>query len=1770
MNPLSGRVPEAISRIPRDGIRGGGVSVRSNVDPNNVPLASLVAQEENVDVNFIKNNNFNNNAYRNNSGNNYRPYPSANGNGYGNSYGNSYNNNRSVPPGLETMLKEFISTQTAFNKSVEEKLDKIDTIASRVDRLASDVNLLKLKVMPNNDIDNKITTTANAIQVRINENIRLMAELRARWDREENEKLAKENNVAKVWTITTTSNANSSHVAAPPTINGKIIGVGNVSTPSAKRTKLPEIAKTAETACDKTAEIFSNLGNNDPIAVAHNDLDFDDCHISEVIKFLQKLAKSPNASAINLAFTKHITNALIKAREEKLKLETSIPRKLEDGWEPIIKMKFNDFECNALCDLGASISVMPKKIYDMLDLPPLKNCYLDVNLADNVKKKPLGRIDNVRITVNNNLVPVDFVVLDIECNASCPIVLGRPFLRTVGAVIDMREDDGGSQKGKKRGATGAQTRPARPMAWPRHPVGYSRLCGAENTREKRALRRAGIRRGNSLPEGEIDAIAIVIERDIISTIIIIISTIYTAITTAAPRHRCNNSGISMNEVRKKLFTISMSGKAAHWYKLLKNGDSIDWEDIVPLFYSKFYPPSEIHKDRNRIYNFWPHDGESIAQAWGRLKSLMLKCPIHELPGNVIIDNFYARLSFQDKTLLDTSCSGSFTRNKEEFKRDLLDRIQENTEGWENDKDRESGIIYDYKCIEAFMDTDKFRNMSATYGLDSQVVANLYKAFASHYELPKKNFDKYHEPYKDKVDSSVNKCVVIETVDNVIPEAYIEKTPFPAKMKEYSVISSAVNKSEKKPKEPEEQIKIEPAVAIVKDLVTENVEDGHIIFCEDASNIVSHPNKPKQVSVPMLSVRIGDHCYYGLCDIGASVSAIPYELYTEIMHEIGSCELEDIDVVIHLANRETISPIGIVRDVEVLCGKIKYPADFLVLGSAASDHCPIIFGRPFLNTCGAIIDCKKEKILTRFAGEPYEFNFSKFTKTPYKADLPSNDFKMEQCASIVLVPNNPLQQHLENSESEAFRKERDELEEIFLRQPILKHDLPVEDLGTTPPPKEDPVFDLKPLPDNLKYAHIDDKKIYPVIISSKLSEIEEERLLEILKKHRGAIGYTLDDLKGISPSICQHAINMEEDAKPVVEHQRRLIPKMKEVVRNEVLKLLEAGIIYPIADSRWVSPVHCVPKKGGMTVVPNDNDELIPQRIVVGYRMCIDFRKVNKVTKKDHYPLPFIDQMLERLSKNTHFCFLDGYSGFSQIAVKAKDQEKTTFTCPYGTYAYRRMPFGLCNAPATFQRCMSAIFHGFCESIVEVFMDDFSVYGNSFDNCLRNLDKVLQRCEETNLVLNWEKCHFMVNEGIVLGHKISERGIEVDRAKVEAIEKMPYPRDVKGIRSVLGHAGFYRRFIKDFSKISKPLTNLLQKDVPFVFDDDCKEAFETLKKALTTAPVVEPPDWNLPFEIMCDASDFAVGAVLGQRVDKKLNVIHYASKTLDAAQRNYATTEKELLAVVFACDKFRPYIVDSKVTIHTDHAAIRYLMTKKDAKPRLIRWVLLLQEFDLHIIDRKGADNPVADNLSRLENIAYDPVPVNDSFPNEQLAVIKVSSRESPWICFGSRSIMSSSGTQKDSFFEDVVNPYMNELKMHPKELLLVDGELQIKDVQGPKGEGSLEDRMEKLEQEVFNYKKMAEREVDIFHKIVSELIDGHKKETAKLWDDIFSLHDTTNKLQAQLYDVHNQNCEYENRFKRISHAASFRFPETKMSFVDGGPLPWKSDDGKDSPSSPKE
>nr|GFA33385.1 reverse transcriptase domain-containing protein [Tanacetum cinerariifolium] len=248
------------------------------------------------------------------------------------------------------------------------------------------------------------------------------------------------------------------------------------------------------------------------------------------------------------------------------------------------------------------------------------------------------------------------------------------------------------------------------------------------------------------------------------------------------------------------------------------------------------------------------------------------------------------------------------------------------------------------------------------------------------------------------------------------------------------------------------------------------------------------------------------------------------------------------------------------------------------------------------------------------------------------------------------------------------------------------------------------------------------------------------------------------------------------------------------------------------NSSWVSSVHCVPKKGGFTVIENEENELIPTRLVTGWWVCIDYRKLTKATRKDHFPLPFMNQMLERLAGNKYYCFLDGFFGYFQILIDPRDQKKTTFTCPYGTFAYRRIPFGLCNAPGTFQRCMLAIFHDMVEKTMEVFMDDFSVFGNYFKNCLSRLDKMLQRCEDTNLSLNWEKSHFMVKEGIVLDHKISKNGIEVDRAKVDVIAKFPHPTTVKDPRGLQTLQITTRPTIyKDATSLSKTVTRANDKE-----------------------------------------------------------------------------------------------------------------------------------------------------------------------------------------------------------------------------------------------------------------------------------------------------------------------------------------------------------------------
>lgn len=304
-------------------------------------------------------------------------------------------------------------------------------------------------------------------------------------------------------------------------------------------------------------------------------------------------------------------------------------------------------------------------------------------------------------------------------------------------------------------------------------------------------------------------------------------------------------------------------------------------------------------------------------------------------------------------------------------------------------------------------------------------------------------------------------------------------------------------------------------------------------------------------------------------------------------------------------------------------------------------------------------------------------------------------------------------------------------------------------------------------------------------------------------------------------------------------------------------------------------------------------------------------------------------------------FLDGYSGYNQISIALEDQVKTTFTCPWGNFAYSVFPFGLCNAPATFQRVVINIFADISHDCMEIYMDDLIAFGVTFEEALMNLEKVLVQCKEHNLSLNSDKCFMLMQEGVVLGHFISTAGIQVDPTKIEVILALPISTKPKDVRSFLGHVGYYRHFIKDFSKIASPLYTLLTKEVEFIWTPECNEAILQLKECFTTTLVLKGPDWSIPFHLHTDASDYVVGVVLGQKHTNIENVIYYISKSLHGPELNYIVTKKELLVVIYALKKFRHYVTGYPIFVHIDNSPIRYLMKKPVVASRLARWLLLL-------------------------------------------------------------------------------------------------------------------------------------------------------------------------------------------------------------------------------------
>ncbi|CAN6688478.1 unnamed protein product [Malus baccata var. baccata] len=690
----------------------------------------------------------------------------------------------------------------------------------------------------------------------------------------------------------------------------------------------------------------------------------------------------------------------------------------------------------------------------------------------------------------------------------------------------------------------------------------------------------------------------------------------------------------------------------------------------------------------------------------------------------------------------------------------------------------------------------------------------------------------------------------------------------------------------------------------------------VALSEEVSAVLQRKLPPKLEDAGSFTIPCvigGKEFGRALCDLGASINLMPYSVYESL--NLG--DLKETKVVIQLADRSNRYPRGLLEDVLVQVNELIFPADFFVLEmehDPMPSALPLILGRPFLRTARTKIDVYDGTLTMEIEGESVKFRI--FNAMRYPSELESClsidvfDYFVQDCFNEGVGQDN-LEKTLVHSITHGNFNYSEHIEEELIKtvasleslSPIRGKcssyfiSLPTSNEKTLPSVIQAPKLELKPIPKYLKYAFLGEDETLPVIISSQLTAEEGEKLIQVLKDHKTAIAWSIVDIKGINPATCMHRILLEEGAKPTREAQRRLNPLMMEVVKKEVIKLLDVGIIYPISDSKWVSPIQVVPKRSGVTVVKNEANELMPTRVQNSWRVCTDYRKINSTTRKDHFPVPFIDQMLERLAGHSHYCFLDGYSGYNQIAIAPEDQEKTTFTCPFGTFAYRRMPFGLCNAPATFQR--------------------------------------------------W--------------HIISEKGIEVDKSKVELVSSLPIPTIVREVRSFLGHAGFYHRFMKDFSMISRPLCRLLQKDVTFDMNEECVVAFNKHKELLSTAAVIMPPDWSLPFELMCDASDYVVDAILGQRVNKVPHVIYYASRTLNDAQLNYSTTENELLAVVFALEKFRSYMIGTKVI------------------------------FDLEIKDKKGSENVVANHLSRLvhSNTEEDLIPLRESFPDEQLFSLKI-------------------------------------------------------------------------------------------------------------------------------------------------------------------------------------
>ncbi|RVW57782.1 Transposon Ty3-I Gag-Pol polyprotein [Vitis vinifera] len=771
-----------------------------------------------------------------------------------------------------------------------------------------------------------------------------------------------------------------------------------------------------------------------------------------------------------------------------------------------------------------------------------------------------------------------------------------------------------------------------------------------------------------------------------------------------------------------------------------------WTDLQAEFLKKFFPNHRTNDLKRQISNFSTKENEKFYECWERYMEAINACPHYGFDTWLLVSYFYDGMSSSMKQLLETMCGGDFISKNPEETMDFLSYVAEVSRGWDEPNAREVGRMNSQpnaSNAKAISDTpmqakpcsicqsfehlvEECPTMPAVVGdfvADQksindqfrQVNAQIMQEMANR----DKRMDRKHNDLSQKID---NLQYQISTLTNL--NTVQEKGKFPSQphqnpkvihevkaqegessqMREVKAMitlrsgkevdlptpkpeQEPENEAEKEKREKNKEkkkwsnTKKEDLETKVNEKPERTINQEEVIKkhmpppfpqalhgkreINNASEILEvlrqvkckSPVKYKDLGCPTISMMIGDTCVEKvLLDLGASVNLLPYFVYKLI--------------------------------------------------TKGTNYIPIILGRPFLVTSNAIINCRNGVMQLTFGNMTLELNIFYMCNKQFHSG--EEEGPKEVCMIDNLVEEYCDQKMLEDL-NENFRDLDEGLPEpldSLATLPSLKMGekiLPLfNEEETQEAIEEEPLkLILKPLPTELKYAYLEENKQNPIVISSSLTTTQEGCLLEILIRCKKAIGWKISDLKGISPLVCTHHIYMEEEAKPVRQPQQRLNPHMQEVVRAEVLKLLKAGIIYPISDCPWVSPTQVVPKKSRITMVQNDKGEEVSTRLTSGWRVCIDYRKLNVVTKKDHFPLSFIDQVLERVSSHPFYCFLDGYSGYFQIEIAIEDQENTTFTCPFRTYAYRRMPFGLCNAPATFQRCMLSIFSDMVERIMEV-------------------------------------------------------------------------------------------------------------------------------------------------------------------------------------------------------------------------------------------------------------------------------------------------------------------------------------------------------------------------------------------------------------------------------------------------------------------------------------